>query len=154
VLNGDVVGVVRGRVGFWGTSASSAGLSGWVALSEVASQYVWRLGEVDVRGELRVAGLAGSWEHVWPVGPLHLALEGLAGATFARVEANELVAQGESAWMPEATLLGRVEWPVGPARFGVEAGYRVVAGDEIVVGPERWALTGPLAGLSFVWERP
>jgi hypothetical protein len=154
VLNGDVVGVVRGRLGFWGTSMSSAGLAGWVTLSEVPSQYVWQLGDAEVRGELRVAGLAGSWVQVWPSGLLHLSVEGQAGATYARAEANELVAAAESAWMPEATLLGRLEWPVGPARFGVEAGYRVVAGDEIVVGPERWALTGPLAGLSFVWERP
>ena len=154
-LNGQPVSTLSAGYALPLNRSWSAGADGWCALSPVDSQflYVNSAEESSARPGVRVASLGGFVATAGRWSGLDFGIRSGVGLMWAHASlVSELAEVSETAWLPEASVHGRVGVRVGSAEPALEFGYRAVVGDDKVVGPSLWAFAGPTASLSLGWR--
>ena len=154
-LNGHAVSTLLAGYSVPVSSAFRAGAEGWCSLARVDSQFLYvdsSLGS-SARPGIQVASLGGFLSSSSRWAGLDLGIRSGLGLVWAQSTlASELASVSESAWLPEASVPGRLGVRFGSAEPAIEIGYRAVVGDEKVVGPSLWAFAGPSASLSLGWS--
>lgn len=154
-LNGQAVSTLMAGFSVPVSSAFRAGAEGWCSLARVDSQFLYVDSSVgsSARPGLQVASVGGFVSSSSRWAGLDVGVRSGLGLVWAQSTlASELASVSESAWLPEASVHGRVGVRVGSAEPAIEVGYRAVVGDEKVVGPSLWAFAGPSASLSLGWR--
>ena len=154
-LNGQAVSTLMAGFSVPVSSAFRAGAEGWCSLGGVDSQFLYVDSSVgsSARPDLQVASVGGFVSSSSRWAGLDVGVRSGLGLVWAQSTlASELASVSESAWLPEASVHGRIGVRVGSAEPAIEVGYRAVVGDEKVVGPSLWALAGPSASLSLGWR--
>ena len=156
-LNGHAVSTLTAGYSVPVSAAFRAGAEGWCSLARVDSQFLY----VDssqgssARPGVQVASVGGFLSSSSRWAGLDVGIRSGLGLVWAQSTlASELASVSESAWLPEASVHGRLGVRVGSAEPAIEVGYRAVVGDEKVVGPSLWAFAGPSASLSLGWSVP
>lgn len=156
-LNGQAVSTLTAGYSVPVSAAFRAGAEGWCSLARVDSQFLY----VDssqgssARPGIQVASVGGFVSSSSRWAGLDVGIRSGLGLVWAQSTlASELASVSESAWLPEASVHGRLGVRVGSAEPAIEVGYRAVVGDEKVVGPSLWAFAGPSASLSLGWSVP
>lgn len=156
-LNGHAVSTLTAGYSVPVSGAFRAGAEGWCSLARVDSQFLY----VDssqgssARPGVQVASVGGFVSSSSRWAGLDVGIRSGLGLVWAQSTlASELATVSESAWLPEASVHGRLGVRVGSAEPAIEVGYRAVVGDEKVVGPSLWAFAGPSASLSLGWNVP
>lgn len=156
-LNGHTVGTLTAGYSVPVSAAFRAGAEGWCSLARVDSQFLYvdsSLGS-SARPGIQVASVGGFVSSSSRWAGLDVGIRSGLGLVWAQSTlASELASVSESAWLPEASVHGRLGVRVGSAEPALEVGYRAVVGDEKVVGPSLWAFAGPSASLSIGWSAP
>ena len=154
-LNGHAVSTLTAGYSVPVSAALRAGAEGWCSLARVDSQFLY----VDssqgssARPGIQVASVGGFVSSSSRWAGLDVGIRSGLGLVWAQSTlASELASVSESAWLPEASVHGRLGVRVGSAEPAIEVGYRAVVGDEKVVGPSLWAFAGPSASLSLGWR--
>ena len=154
-LNGHAVSTLTAGYSVPVSAAFRAGAEGWCSLARVDSQFLY----VDssqgssARPGIQVASVGGFVSSSSRWAGLDVGVRSGLGLVWAQSTlASELASVSESAWLPEASVHGRLGVRVGSAEPAIEVGYRAVVGDEKVVGPSLWAFAGPSASLSLGWR--
>ena len=154
-LNGHAVSMLTAGYSVPVSSAFRAGAEGWCSLARVDSQFLYvdsSLGS-SARPGIQVASLGGFLSSSSRWAGLDVGIRSGLGLVWAQSTlASELASVSESAWLPEASVHGRLGVRFGSAEPAIEIGYRAVVGDEKVVGPSLWAFAGPSASLSLGWS--
>lgn len=154
-LNGQAVSTLTAGYSVPVSSAFRAGAEGWCSLARVDSQFLYvdsSLGS-SARPGVQVASLGGFLSSSSRWAGLDFGVRSGLGLIWAQSTlASELASVSESAWLPEASVHGRLGVRIGAAEPAIEIGYRAVVGDEKVVGPSLWAFAGPSASLSLGWS--
>lgn len=156
-LNGHPVSTLMAGFSVPVSSAFRAGAEGWCSLARVDSQFLYVDSSVgsSARPALEVASVGGFLSSTSRWAGLDVGIRSGLGLVWARSSlASELASVSESAWLPEASVHGRLGVRFGSAEPAIEIGYRAVVGDEKVVGPSLWAFAGPSASLSLGWSVP
>lgn len=156
-LNGHAVSTLTAGYSVPVSAAFRAGAEGWCSLARVDSQFLY----IDssqgssARPGVQVASVGGFLSSSSRWAGLDVGIRSGLGLVWAQSTlASELASVSESAWLPEASVHGRLGVRVGSAEPAIEVGYRAVVGDEKVVGPSLWAFAGPSASLSLGWSVP
>jgi hypothetical protein len=154
-LNGQAVSTLTAGYSVPVSAAFRAGAEGWCSLARVDSQFLYvdsSLGS-SARPGVQVASLGGFLSSSSRWAGLDFGVRSGLGLVWAQSTlASELASVSESAWLPEASVHGRLGVRIGAAEPAIEIGYRAVVGDEKVVGPSLWAFAGPSASLSLGWS--
>lgn len=154
-LNGQAVSTLTAGYSVPVSSAFRAGAEGWCSLARVDSQFLYvdsSLGS-SARPGVQVASVGGFVSSSSRWAGLDFGIRSGLGLVWAQSTlASELASVSESAWLPEASVHGRLGVRIGAAEPAIEIGYRAVVGDEKVVGPSLWAFAGPSASLSLGWS--
>jgi hypothetical protein len=154
-LNGHAVSMLTAGYSVPVSSAFRAGAEGWCSLARVDSQFLYvdsSLGS-SARPGVQVASVGGFLSSSSRWAGLDVGIRSGLGLVWAQSTlASELASVSESAWLPEASVHGRLGVRFGSAEPAIEIGYRAVVGDEKVVGPSLWAFAGPSASLSLGWS--
>lgn len=154
-LNGHTVSTLSAGYAVPLSMRWSAGADGWCSLAPVDSQFLYVDSSKDssARPGVRVAAVGGFVASTTRWGDLDFGVRGGVAMMWAQASlASDLASVSETAWLPEASVHGRVGVRVGSAEPAIEVGYRAVVGDERVVGPSAWAFAGPTASLSLGWS--
>jgi len=154
-LNGHAVSTLTAGYSVPVSSAFRAGAEGWCSLARVDSQFLYVDSSVgsSARPGVQVASVGGFVSSSSRWAGLDFGVRSGLGLVWAQSSlASELASVSESAWLPEASVHGRLGVRIGAAEPAIEIGYRAVVGDEKVVGPSLWAFAGPSASLSLGWS--
>jgi hypothetical protein len=154
-LNGHAVSTLTAGYSVPVSSALRAGAEGWCSLARVDSQFLYVDSSVgsSARPGVQVASVGGFVSSSSRWAGLDFGIRSGLGLVWAQSTlASELASVSESAWLPEASVHGRVGVRFGSAEPAIEIGYRAVVGEEKVVGPSLWAFAGPSASLSLGWS--
>ena len=154
-LNGHAVSTLTAGYSVPVSSALRAGAEGWCSLARVDSQFLYVDSSVgsSARPGVQVASVGGFLSSSSRWAGLDVGIRSGLGLVWAQSTLESALASvSESAWLPEASVHGRVGVRFGSAEPAIEIGYRAVVGDEKVVGPSLWAFAGPSASLSLAWS--
>ena len=154
-LNGRPVRTLSAGYGLPIGAGFVAGAEGWCSLETVASQFVFVDSglQTSARPEIRVASVGGFIGSSTRLAGLDLGVRSGVALVWAHAALeSELATVSDTAWLPEASVHGRMGMRFGNAEPAVEVGYRAVVGDDRVVGPSEWAFAGPSASVSLGWR--
>ncbi len=154
-LNGHAVSTLTAGYSVPVSAALRAGAEGWCSLARVDSQFLYVDSSIgsSARPGVQVASLGGFLASSSRWAGLDIGIRSGLGLVWAQSTLESALASvSESAWLPEASVHGRLGVRFGSAEPAIEIGYRAVVGDDKVVGPSLWAFAGPSASLSLGWS--
>lgn len=154
-LNGRPVSTISAGYSLPVGDGFDAGAEGWCSLAGVGSQflYVDSAAGTSARADVRVASVGGFIGSSTRLAGLDLGVRSGVALVWAHAALESAIAKvSETAWLPEASVHGRLGFRIGQAEPALEIGYRAVVGDDRVVGPSTWAFAGPSASLSLGWR--